>query len=589
MDAKNKRVLWLINHKTLMDFEPALLESLGFEVYIPKLFPQNPGFRSASVTYDYDKNLTIPGEKINILNNFNFYTTKLTPNIRKILNSYFSIAIVSAHHILFREIIQNFKGHIVLRAFGLIEEECKLEGRKCGYGRNLEILLGSSAPDAIRDLGNRFHFGIAYKGIELIEPNYLKNRAIFLPLGLPDKFFLEENGWLGTEAKVLFICPVIEESIFYKRLYIKFKKDFKNIPYLIGGYQSKKIADPCVIGGIERSKYDQILKNLKVMYYHSEEPRHLHYHPLEAIAIGMPLIFMKNGILGHIDFDNNQPGACRNVKEARKKIRQILAGDMKLVKEIKENQKYLLNPFRRDYCLSEWKKNFLPKMVKLDNSITAPPRIAIIVDSKEIQSNYKLHKLAISLANIIDRDNKIKENSMNPIFTMINETSDHKKEVKDLISQGVIFRDANWSVSNWSDIERIMRIDGSLMPSIYPNYLLLKDGIKDFFDCELLLLFIHPLLFPLAPFLRYAVIIDEGNSICFYKNDELGTFELYTNFLRESDFILTTSVEIKNKIISLYGISPNRIFSTHLNFNNYSITNVKDDAKTFWKIITELL
>jgi hypothetical protein len=50
-----RRILWIVNHKTLMSGEVPLLRSLGFEVFVPKILPAHDrNLRSAGVTYDYD-------------------------------------------------------------------------------------------------------------------------------------------------------------------------------------------------------------------------------------------------------------------------------------------------------------------------------------------------------------------------------------------------------------------------------------------------------------------------------------------------------------------------------------------------------
>ena len=80
------------------------------------------------------------------------------------------------------------------------------------------------------------------------------------------------------------------------------------------------------------------------MYYHSMEPRHIHYHPLEAIVCGLPLIFMGGGQLDLLG-GNNLPGRCSNIKEARKKIKHILNGDKKLINDIRTTQPILLEKY----------------------------------------------------------------------------------------------------------------------------------------------------------------------------------------------------------------------------------------------------
>jgi hypothetical protein len=72
MRTKNKRVLWLLNHKTLMPYEAKLLCDLGFEVFTPKVIPESSSFRSNLVDYRYDASLSLPKRVLDRLNTFNF-------------------------------------------------------------------------------------------------------------------------------------------------------------------------------------------------------------------------------------------------------------------------------------------------------------------------------------------------------------------------------------------------------------------------------------------------------------------------------------------------------------------------------------
>jgi hypothetical protein len=98
------------------------------------------------------------------------------------------------------------------------------------------------------------------------------------------------------------------------------------------------------------------------MFYHSQEERHLHYHPLEAVVAGMPLIFMAGGLLEKCG-GSDQPGMCRTYEEAREKIARLQRGDTKFCEAVRESQRKILEPFESDYCTQEWKKNFLPHAI----------------------------------------------------------------------------------------------------------------------------------------------------------------------------------------------------------------------------------
>lgn len=59
MISKNKRILWLLNHRTLMPYEAPLIRRLGFEIFTPKVIPK-ANFRSAAADFSHDESLTIP-------------------------------------------------------------------------------------------------------------------------------------------------------------------------------------------------------------------------------------------------------------------------------------------------------------------------------------------------------------------------------------------------------------------------------------------------------------------------------------------------------------------------------------------------
>ena len=55
-----RRLLWIVNHQTLMAAEVPILRSLGWEVFIPKLVPDDVSYRSAGVSSEWDASLTLP-------------------------------------------------------------------------------------------------------------------------------------------------------------------------------------------------------------------------------------------------------------------------------------------------------------------------------------------------------------------------------------------------------------------------------------------------------------------------------------------------------------------------------------------------
>src|ERR1700733_13099976 len=92
MLRKNKRILWFLCHKTLMQYEVPLLRSLGFEVFVPKIIPKTTDFRSCAVDFSFDESLTIPGHVLRVLNSCNFYREKWSREVVFYVNRYFGTA-----------------------------------------------------------------------------------------------------------------------------------------------------------------------------------------------------------------------------------------------------------------------------------------------------------------------------------------------------------------------------------------------------------------------------------------------------------------------------------------------------------------
>lgn len=81
---------------------------------MPKVISNDPLlFRSGAVDYQYDEGLTLPPAALKALNTVDFYTAAWSPETVILINTIFTSTLS------FKETAKNFKGQIVLRAFGL--------------------------------------------------------------------------------------------------------------------------------------------------------------------------------------------------------------------------------------------------------------------------------------------------------------------------------------------------------------------------------------------------------------------------------------------------------------------------------------
>jgi hypothetical protein len=349
MFHKNKRVLWLLNHKTLMPCEAQLLLNLGFEVFVPKVIPPTgTDFRSGVVDFAYDGSLTIPQRALKRLNKFNFYEESWPGDVVTIVNRYFGTVFTMPVSKQFPEVLDKFEGQIVLRVFGIDNTRT--------YKQVLEVLHGFDSLMKVHVLGDRFWFGEGYEQLHECEPPLLAKRALFLPIGVPESLFKNANQWNGSIKKILFICSI--SNPYYSAVYRQFKKQFGDLPHVIVGKQDVKVDDSSMLGYVSEEELHQLYLDCAVLYYHSTELRHLHYSPIEAAIIGMPIVFFRNSLLGRL-CEASTPGCVDSLDEARTIVKRVIDGDRELIECLRQGQRNVSYRFSDAYCRPTWEKNLI--------------------------------------------------------------------------------------------------------------------------------------------------------------------------------------------------------------------------------------
>jgi hypothetical protein len=348
---RENRIAWLINHTTLRDAEADLLQSLGYEVFTSKVLLSGEDFRSGTHDFSWDQDSTLPTPVLDYLNCFNFYQTPFDGEMADVLNGYFGTVICAAFPALIRQLARYFRGRIVVRLFGREQPN--------NYTDYIDLFHEGWLWKRLWQIQHRFWLGVCYESIPLIEAPLLRRRSVFLPVGLPDRVLRMAGCWRGGDKRVLFVCPSIKTSPqYYGAIYERFKARYGEFPHVIAGAQPIPVADPHVTGFVTEDQLLRFYRELRVMYYHSREPRHIHYHPLEAIAYGMPVVYMRGGLMESFD-KGSQAGACHTDAEARRKILRILQGDQGLIREIQDSQGSILETFSPAGTRAQWKRAFV--------------------------------------------------------------------------------------------------------------------------------------------------------------------------------------------------------------------------------------
>ena len=547
-----KRILWLLNHTTLRDFEIPMLTEMGFEVFTPKIYQWEFGDLSASVTYEYDKTLTIPQEALQILNEVDFYQETVPEEVVNIMNTYFDIAIFGAFTAQVKMLVRTFKGTLIFQAFGRDGEQ--------SYTDLFAYLCGVSFLDEIKGLGNRFWFGASYENLAEVECDYFKRQFVYLPIGL--KKDTVNRIWVGGDQRILFIGPKIMTNTYYKEVYRHFKKNFGDIPHVVGGAQMIPVTnDPAVLGFVPKKEFDYNMSHLAAMYYHSREPRHLHYHPLEAVANGMPLVFMAGGLLDQLG-GKNLPGRCETIAQAHGLLKRLSNGDQALAERMISEQGVLLEAFKKDYCKAKWNE-FFAKLLQQDSKTAVKflkertAKVAVVIPQGYTGG---VLDFSIRLAQAIQKG---AAESGDPIEVVLYHHDEEKYRKRDYFKRA---RESNLPVRSY----RWVRKDKSWFDTLagigeYPrdrlpnDAYIMEDGVSDFQNFQYIIFTSDRLAYPFFTTQRYAIVMHDV--IQRYVPSMLSpgheAMRQYVN--RKADTVLVTTPYMASAAVQWAGISKDRV------------------------------
>lgn len=367
------RVAWLLNHTTLREVELPVLRGLGLEVYTSKLLPepQTHDFRNQSTDYSDDQYSTLPPAVLEKLNRFSFYEEPLIPEITALLNDHFDIIICSQYPPLLRKIVHHYRGKIILRAFGFPGNLSY--GEYYARRENRDILEG------ILRAPNRFWFAPFYRSVAVNETDIFAERAIVLPIGLPERILRLQGTWNGADPRTLFICPSIQTDPYYHGpQYAAFKANLGTIPHVIVGRQEVPVEDANVVGYVTDERYHGYLQTLRVLFYPGQEPRHIQYHPIEAALTGMPVVYLRGGLLHELAGGGTPAGSAGSYTEAKEQIEHLIAGDTQFIHQIRQAQHTIPSTFMPDHVRGEWERLFIPQILETAPipKPTNPPTLA---------------------------------------------------------------------------------------------------------------------------------------------------------------------------------------------------------------------
>lgn len=101
----------------------------------------------------------------------------------------------------------------------------------------------------------------------------------------------------ASEPYVVETIPRIEAQDYYRGIYTRYVADHGRLPLkILGGNTAGggAIADPRIVGRLETHDYFAAAARARVSIYHGMSRHHVHYHPIEFMTLGVPVLFHRD-------------------------------------------------------------------------------------------------------------------------------------------------------------------------------------------------------------------------------------------------------------------------------------------------------
>ncbi len=294
------RILWICAHRTHRYEEVSMFLKAGAEVVpvktqvfeYPNAVEEEEGLDN--LYPNWRQSNTIPDEVLTHIREINYFAdyARLTDKEKKIINEWIDVVIVASFSEIAASFLDWFSGYVILRAFGGYAYS--------GVFKPMTVKGHRLLNKISRSANYYWSPNIPYL-TELEDPRITRNEMIIPPCVSPDRF---SEKWVALESKP-YICEVI--SLIEKHrwsAYQDYKTTFAELPLKILGQNDKSGAladDPIVVGTLsDKDYYSYLVTSRAMVYLGLRSKYHIHYHVLEALMIGLPVIFFSDGSVANI-------------------------------------------------------------------------------------------------------------------------------------------------------------------------------------------------------------------------------------------------------------------------------------------------
>lgn len=359
MEKLKPRILWVCSHLVLRYEEIPLLIEAGAEV-IPSLgkerfhieFDPQYDNETDEMYPDWRFHCTLP---VNIVEKIRAIDLENpTPEDALFINSWIDAIYIASFPRLAEGVLQWFQGVVIYRVFGDTETYTDIS---IANGADLNAFGNAS----------NYAWSPILKCLNEHEDHRISKHTFYLPAFVSKSRLPFEWTGKGSKRKISTQISYIHKSHFYAEKYRIFKNAFQHLDYVILGRNDKKSPlchDHKILGNVDFTTLMQTLCNTRMFCYGGALiPTHLHFTPIEALTMKVPVLFaetsgfarelLENGLQANL---LNELGMCRDYNSMAEKAAEYMDNFSVLIQLREAQQRHLLPVFSRNRALSSAEK-----------------------------------------------------------------------------------------------------------------------------------------------------------------------------------------------------------------------------------------
>ena len=291
---KRPLMLWCSSHSTLSREEIPLFLEAGFRV-VPLLTDfwtlQYDETLDTKICSDWKQTVGLPPEIIEKLQSLSFCTDNgclpFLQNEIDLLNKYIDVIYITVLPNLAIRLSKVFDGMVIFRPFGHAGLNTYSNIAE-HYGTGLEKLNGKA----------NFHWVPILTTLQEVESPAICINATHLGAFVTNERLGRECWDSSTsEPYVVETIPRINTQKYYLDIYKQYRKDHGHLPLkILGGNESRGgcLDDTTIVGYLDDMAYYSTAARARISIYHGRSRYHVHYHPIEFMALGVPVLFHKD-------------------------------------------------------------------------------------------------------------------------------------------------------------------------------------------------------------------------------------------------------------------------------------------------------